>query len=126
MSIEEIRKREQERYFPTLEEFIEKHNRQLVSPVAVKWEETPSVVKKISRTGTLAKTDELCAICFEKPLAVVFLECGKELESSIVYLTLGHMACCDECSKPLELCCICRYSIPSDPQCPYFKKSEHL
>ncbi|MDP2437762.1 MAG: RING-HC finger protein [archaeon] len=40
----------------------------------------------------------VCAICFEKPPAVIIIPCG-------------HFGCCEECASPLDKCPFCRAGV---------------
>jgi Zinc finger, C3HC4 type (RING finger) len=44
---------------------------------------------------TATREDEVCKICLEQPLSVILIPCG-------------HYVLCDECSKSIQMCPICR------------------
>jgi hypothetical protein len=61
--------------------------------------EPPKKDSKVDPPSTKPESKE-CVICFER-------------QPKIAFMTCGHFVCCEECSKPVQTCPICRKEITS-------------
>lgn len=55
----------------------------------------------VGRVGSVGVgEDEVCKVCLDQPMSVILIPCG-------------HYVLCDECSKAIEVCPICRTAVSS-------------
>lgn len=102
--------------FRSLTDFVSKHSERLKFPCGTEIQSKrtnikknahtdPSLTEKLLQTvtpmteeGKDQQEPKVCTVCMDRPIEVVFLECG-------------HMACCKECSPKMTNCPICRNKI---------------